>query len=99
MDELIECRECTSTHCRGCNIYILSCALRDGKFDSLMNANHCVSIPDKVTVTTQGRWEYDVLEGTPGYRPICLVCSKCHRTSYFSTLFCPNCGAQMYKED
>ena len=42
-----------------------------------------------------GRWELDVLDGTPGYRPVCIVCSECHRINYGSTPYCPNCGCAM----
>lgn len=30
---LIDCRECDSPYCDGCNIYILATALSKGKFD------------------------------------------------------------------
>lgn len=95
MDELIECRECTSTHCKGCNIYILSRALQDGKFDSIMNANHCITVPDKIIPARHGKWELEVLDGPPGHRPVCIVCSECHTINCHATPYCPNCGAQM----
>ena len=48
-----------------------------------------------VAPVRHGRWELDVLDGTPGYRPVCIVCSECHRVNYGSTPYCPNCGAKM----
>ena len=37
----------------------------------------------------------DVLDGTPGYRPVVLCCSNCHRVSFSGWAYCPNCGAKM----
>lgn len=48
-----------------------------------------------VATVRRGRWELDVLDGTPGYRPVCLVCSECHRISCAGFPYCPNCGAHM----
>ena len=48
-----------------------------------------------VRPVVRGRWEWDVLDGTPGYRPVVLCCSNCHRVSFSGWDFCPNCGADM----
>jgi len=48
-----------------------------------------------VAPVRHGRWELDVLDGTPGYRPVCIVCSECHRINYGQTPYCPNCGTKM----
>lgn len=52
-----------------------------------------------VAPVRHGRWELDVLDGTPGYRPVCIVCSECHRINYGATPYCPNCGAHMGKQE
>lgn len=39
MDELIECRDCKSPSCKGCNIKILADMFHRGKFDGMMNGN------------------------------------------------------------
>ena len=48
-----------------------------------------------VRTAVRGRWEWDVLDGTPGYRPVVLCCSNCHRVSFSGWDYCPNCGADM----
>lgn len=53
---------------------------------------------DDAQLARHGRWELDVLDGTPGYRPVCIVCSECHWINYGSTPYCPNCGCAMDKE-
>lgn len=51
-----------------------------------------------VRPVARGRWEWDVLDGTPGYRPVVLCCSNCHRVSFSGWSYCPNCGADMREE-
>lgn len=88
MTEYIECRECTSPSCKGCNTYTLSLMLHHGKFDCLMDGNRSIHSADVVPVV-HGRWVF----GGDG----CVVCSECdeeepndnHRN------YCPNCGARM----
>lgn len=43
----------------------------------------------------RGRWELNVLDGTPGYRPVVIICSECHRIGFAGTPYCPNCGVRM----
>jgi len=48
-----------------------------------------------VRENVKARWEEDILDGLPGYRPVVIVCSNCHRVSMAGFSYCPNCGAQM----
>ena len=36
------CKGCLSPDCKGCNLYILSEMLHEGKLDALMNENHTI---------------------------------------------------------
>lgn len=40
---VIDCRECDSPDCRGCNIYTLAAALGQGKFDWMMDEKHTIN--------------------------------------------------------
>ena len=42
MAEIIPCRDCRSPDCKGCNVYILSEMLHEGKLDALMNKNRTI---------------------------------------------------------
>ena len=94
MSDLIECRECPSPVCRGCNNYILATALREGKFD-VFKENGTVRIEkipavDAVEVK-HGRWER-----TSKSLMACSACGNCVVDDRISGLFfCPNCGARM----
>lgn len=46
-----------------------------------------------------GRWIFETLDGTPGYRPTVMFCSKCGRVSIANYSYCPNCGAKMEETD
>ena len=46
----------------------------------------------------RGRWELDILDGTPVYGPVTIVCSECHRISFSGFPYCPNCGAKMEEQ-
>lgn len=46
-----------------------------------------------------GRWIFETLDGTPGYRPTVMFCSKCGRVSIADYSYCPNCGAKMEVEE
>jgi hypothetical protein len=48
-----------------------------------------------VRENVKARWEEDILDGLPGYRPVVIVCSNCHRVSMAGFSYCPNCGVQM----
>ena len=43
---LIDCRECDSPYCDGCNLYRLSTALRRGKLNWMMDYHHSIQIPN-----------------------------------------------------
>ena len=103
MAELIECRECTSPYCQGCNLYILSRALRDGKFDSLMNENRLVVVPKNVTPVRQGRNIHDTVPEHCEFK--CSLCGAELSSVYGGRndfgmdggylKYCPNCGCRM----
>ena len=40
----IGCKKCTSPDCKGCNTFILETALKQGKFDTLMDGNRTIHI-------------------------------------------------------
>lgn len=43
MAEYIACRNCDSPDCKGCNLKNLETMLNSGKFDCMMNENHCIN--------------------------------------------------------
>lgn len=108
MAEYIECRECDSPHCKGCNLKNLETMLRNGKFDCIMNENRCINTVADVVPVVHGRWEwFDEETGTPftGYeREWGWKCSYCgeelpddyddpdNRPTF---RFCHSCGAKM----
>ena len=61
----------------------------------ILDSNNGEYEDDVARLARHGRWELDVLDGTPGYRLVCIVCSECHRINYGSTPYCPNCGCKM----
>ena len=93
MNELIECRECTSPNCRGCNQYILYQALREGKLDGLMNENKRISVPGNVTVIRHGKWFISIgKDGGPNRKylsdlRLCLVGGTCSSDAYAEFIF------------
>lgn len=46
-----------------------------------------------------GRWIFETLDGTPGYRPTVMFCSKCGRVSIADYSYCPHCGARMEEQE
>lgn len=70
------------------------CRCGSCQYDDMMRDAESFPAAD-VQPVRHGRWELDVLDGTPGYRPVCIVCSECHRISYAGFPYCPNCGAKM----
>lgn len=66
----------------------------DTEFEAVIGEIHAADVRSVV----RGRWEWDVLDGTPGYRPVVLCCSNCHRVSFSGWDYCPNCGADMREE-
>ena len=103
MAEYIECRNCTSPSCKGCNTYTLSQMLHYGKFDCLMNENRAIHFAD-VAPVVHGRWiDYHFIKtdcpksGFPSVK-----CSHCGITFCdiinvhgYMYHYCPNCGADM----
>ena len=56
MDEYIVCRKCDSPSCKGCNLKNLEIMLNNGKFDCLMNENHCIDPSDGIAPVRHGQW-------------------------------------------
>ena len=95
MAEYIECRECDSLYCKGCNLKNLETMLRNGKFDCIMNENRCINTATDVAPVVHGRW---VDNGIPD--SILSGCSVCGFTCGSSSFFyCPICGAKMDESD
>lgn len=97
--EIIECRDCESKNCDGCNIFVLSQMLNDGKLDSLMDAHHSIIPAADVAPVVHGRWVEKFFTNDRQ-----RVCSACHctvrqpsydrgETALFN--YCPHCGAHM----
>ena len=62
MAEYIECRNCDSPYCDGCNIHSLATMLRNGKFECLMDNNRSINCStDVISFATfeQIKWERD----------------------------------------
>ena len=62
MAEYIECRNCDSPYCDGCNIHSLATMLRNGKLECLMDNNRSINCSaDVVSFATfeQTKWERD----------------------------------------
>ena len=95
MAEYIECRECDSLYCKGCNLKNLETMLRNGKFDCIMNENRCINTAADVAPVVHGRW---VDNGMPdSILSGCAVCGfTCGSSSFF---YCPICGAKMDESD
>lgn len=98
MAEYIECRECDSPHCKGCNLKNLETMLRNGKFDCIMNENRCINTAADVAPVVHGRWiKYP--------RAHYFKCSECKCIVPYKKAmimdgerkykYCPNCGAKM----
>ena len=94
MDEDIVCRKCDSPSCKGCNLKNLEIMLNNGKFDCLMNENHCINPSDDIAPVRHGQW----IDGDQ----YCPICGKdkfrgldADIWSDWKPDFCPNCGAKM----
>ena len=77
MAEIIECRDCVSKNCHGCNVLTLSQMLDHGKFDSIMDEHHTINpAADVVEVVRcrDCRKRYDINEC-----PMCVL----HITAYY----------------
>ena len=91
MAEYIECRECDSPYCKGCNLKNLETMLYNGKFDCIMNEDRCINTAADVAPVVHGKW---VDNGIPdSMLNGCSVCGfTCGASSFF---YCPKCGAKM----
>lgn len=96
MTKYIRYRECDSPYCKGCNLKNLEMMLRNGKFDCIMNENHCINTTAEVAPVVHGRWDGND----------CTVCKlpwnynmvqDADDWGYFDPMpkYCPNCGAKM----
>lgn len=104
MAEYIECRECDSPHCKGCNLKNLETMLRNGKFDCIMNENRCINTAADVAPVVHGRWKL-LRKGDWTSVFVCSVCGRretiAESESYNSQLKMPrkypycHCGAKM----
>ena len=90
--EIIECRDCESKNCYGCNVLTLSQMLNKGKFDSLMDEHHSINPAADVVEVKHGRWYW----AEDGHCK-CSVCGQYAvvKRIAIQTNYCPNCGARM----
>lgn len=98
MAEYIECRECDSPHCKGCNLKNLETMLRNGKFDCIMNENRCINTAADVAPVVHGRWGTGRFNlETGNYEEQCTRCRNFSKE--YGKPYCPNCGAKMDKSN
>ena len=106
MAEYIECRNCDSPNCEGCNILELTKMLHDGKFDCLMDDSHSVNQFADVAPVRHGGWV--TLTECANEGAYCSVCRKkvykvwyasCNKVNKVRSDYCPNCGARMDLEE
>ena len=90
MADYIECRNCESPDCKGCNIKNLETMLKNGKFDCLMNGNRCVNPSADVAPVRHGRWMC-VDTDTEQF----FLCNRCKKKEYWESDYCPSCGCRM----
>ena len=106
MAEYIECRNCDSHDCKGCNLKNLETMLNNGKFDCMMNENRCINPAADVAPVRHGRWEEaDWVEPdchgfgtiiTPKAALRCSNCKNCFKKELlWKDNYCPNCGTDM----
>lgn len=78
MAEYIECRNCDSHDCKGCNLKNLETMLKNGKFDCLMNENRCINTAADVPPVRHGRWILEAHDERVNYRwNVTAECSEC----------------------
>lgn len=89
---LIDCRECDSPDCRGCNIYTLATALGQGKLNWMTDEKHCVHVPDM----SEGEW---IIEDRylDHRTERCSKCGMAFNRDYIQMppRFCSWCGSPM----
>ena len=100
MAEYIECRNCESPDCKGCNIKNLETMLKNGKFDCLMNENRCINQFADAAPVRHGRWIVTVYTTVSKRKGIIsnkkFACSECaYSNGRKQSNYCPNCGADM----
>lgn len=89
MAEHIQCRVCDSLYCDGCNNYILSKMLHNGKFDCIMDDCRTIKLSADVVEVKRGKWLNIIF--TQRY-----ICSLCGNEIYFGKAkYCSECGAKM----
>lgn len=67
MAEYIECRNCDSPYCDGCNIHSLSKMLHSGRFNCLINNSNSIDCSADIVsqaVFNQVKWERDTALAT-----------------------------------
>lgn len=68
--------------------------------DGGIDANYAIDFLEQLpSAQRTGRWIFETLDGTPGYRPTVMFCSKCGRVSIADYSYCPNCGSRMEIKD
>ena len=98
MAEYIGCRECDSPYCKGCNLKNLETMLRNGKFDCIMNENHCINTAADIAPVVYGRWGTGRFNlETGNYEKQCTHCRNFSKE--YDKPYCSNCGARMDKCD
>ena len=101
--EIIECRDCESKNCYGCNILTLAEMLNNGAFDGMMDDHHSIIPAAEVVERKRGRWiEHDCFKCNSNGDPVIktgtvFVCSECGREELHREPFC-HCGADMREE-
>ena len=93
MAEYIECRNCDSPYCKGCNLKNLEMMLNNGKFDCLMNENRCINTSSDVVLVRHGH----IVTTTDSWATYHQNCSECGEELPWKEYpnFCHNCGAKM----
>lgn len=78
MADYIECRNCDSPDCKGCNLKNLETMLNNGKFECLMNENRCINPSEDVAPVVHGRWILEAHDERVNYRwNVTAECSEC----------------------
>lgn len=100
MAKYIECRNCDSPNCDGCNIHTLATMLHKGKLDSLMDMHHSINPTADVAPVVHGRWVRIQGMAPPEYhgKHRCSVCyARALERKFHEELsdHCPNCGAKI----
>ena len=100
MSGIIECRTCSEPKCVGCNLFILSQMLHEGKLNALMDDHRTIIPAADVRPVVRGKWIIDRAFGNDVMsNEQMVICSACHKGIFWGKQkYCPNCGAEMEKE-